>query len=314
MRVNVRGTPLSGSAPLAVQFTDLSTGSPNSWSWSFGDGGTSTVQNPSHTYNTSGTYSVSLTAANANGSNTMVRNGYVTVTAPVALTYSITVGERYNRPNEPYQDMYNLSPLGTQTGDNVASFLNSAGWSQQFYDKDLDVTEEDFGTSGNGLENSVLHYHFGHGNETKGIALIKLNELGNYPVMPYDYLSASQVSRKWGNQNKWVILDTCLVLSNASWGDALVTSHGILGFSSSKTPNPQLPVRFFHYAMEEDQTVKDAWENATREVYSGTGFVAAYRFDTVYQKDNDHLPGQGEVAPDENPEDNDSVYREWPGY
>jgi serine protease len=77
---NFSGTPTSGTAPLTVQFTDLSTNSPTSWSWSFGDGGTSPAQNPSHTYNLAGTYSVSLTAANAYGSDTETKTGYITVT------------------------------------------------------------------------------------------------------------------------------------------------------------------------------------------------------------------------------------------
>jgi PKD repeat protein len=44
-----------------VNFTDLSSGNHNSWNWSFGDGGTSTLPNPSHTYNTDGTFPVTLT-------------------------------------------------------------------------------------------------------------------------------------------------------------------------------------------------------------------------------------------------------------
>ena len=51
------GSPTSGDAPLDVQFTDLTTNSPTSWSWTFGDGGTSTAQNPSYTYTAAGTYS-----------------------------------------------------------------------------------------------------------------------------------------------------------------------------------------------------------------------------------------------------------------
>ena len=47
---NFNASPTSGNAPLPIQFTDNSTGSPTSWSWTFGDGGTSTAQNPSHTY------------------------------------------------------------------------------------------------------------------------------------------------------------------------------------------------------------------------------------------------------------------------
>jgi PKD repeat protein len=80
---NFTGSPTSGSAPLTVAFTDTSTNSPTSWSWTFGDGGTSTARNPSHTYAAAGTYSVSLTATNALGSNTLTRTNYITVTPPI---------------------------------------------------------------------------------------------------------------------------------------------------------------------------------------------------------------------------------------
>jgi len=62
-----------------VVFTDQSTNSPTSWSWDFGDGGTSTQQNPSHPYDTPGTYTVTLTATNAHGSDSEIKSGYITV-------------------------------------------------------------------------------------------------------------------------------------------------------------------------------------------------------------------------------------------
>jgi PKD repeat protein len=83
---NFSGTPTSGTAPLTVNFTDLSTGSPTSWSWNFGDGGTATTQNPSHAYTAAGTYNVTLTATNACGSDPEVKNAYITVTAPGGWT------------------------------------------------------------------------------------------------------------------------------------------------------------------------------------------------------------------------------------
>ena|SRR5208337_64802 len=58
----------AGLVPLTVQFTDTSTDQPLSWSWDFGDGGTSTLQNPVHTYTTSGDYTVRLEATNSLGS------------------------------------------------------------------------------------------------------------------------------------------------------------------------------------------------------------------------------------------------------
>lgn len=55
---NFSGTPTTICAGQTVTFTDLSTGSPTGWSWDFGDTGSSTTQNPTHTYNTAGTYTV----------------------------------------------------------------------------------------------------------------------------------------------------------------------------------------------------------------------------------------------------------------
>ncbi len=67
-----------------VSFTDNSTGDPTSWSWTFEGGtpSTSTNQNPTITYNSAGTYDVSLTATNAEGSDTEAKTGYITVTNP----------------------------------------------------------------------------------------------------------------------------------------------------------------------------------------------------------------------------------------
>ncbi|WP_048180706.1 PGF-pre-PGF domain-containing protein [Methanosarcina siciliae] len=62
-----------------VSFTDNSTGSPTSWLWDFGDGDTSTAQNPEHVYSARGGYTVNLTVTNSIGSNTTSKYGYVLV-------------------------------------------------------------------------------------------------------------------------------------------------------------------------------------------------------------------------------------------
>ncbi|MBN1174151.1 MAG: PKD domain-containing protein, partial [Micromonosporaceae bacterium] len=59
-----------GVAPLAVQFTDQSTGPVTAWTWDFGDGQTSTLRHPTHTYATPGTYKVTLTAGGPGGPTT----------------------------------------------------------------------------------------------------------------------------------------------------------------------------------------------------------------------------------------------------
>jgi PKD repeat protein len=72
---------VTGRRPLVVQFTDASTNTPTSWAWSFGDGNTSTAQNPVHTFNAPGLYIVSLTATNASGSSSYTLPQGITVTA-----------------------------------------------------------------------------------------------------------------------------------------------------------------------------------------------------------------------------------------
>jgi PKD repeat protein len=52
----------AGNVPLTVNFTDLTPGTPTTWDWTFGDAGTSTLQNPSHLYTTPGVHDVSLLA------------------------------------------------------------------------------------------------------------------------------------------------------------------------------------------------------------------------------------------------------------
>jgi PKD repeat protein len=75
--------PTSGPAPLLVQFTDLSyQGDPTSWLWDFGDGSTSTAQNPSHIYTNPGRYSVALTAVNDGGQSVRTEPRYILATFP----------------------------------------------------------------------------------------------------------------------------------------------------------------------------------------------------------------------------------------
>ncbi len=73
-------TPVSGAAPLEVTCIDESTGNITGWSWNFGDGTTSTDQNPAaHTYSANGSYTVSLTVTGADGSDTESKTGYISV-------------------------------------------------------------------------------------------------------------------------------------------------------------------------------------------------------------------------------------------
>ena len=68
-----------GATPLDINFTDQSTGNISSWLWVFGDGSSSTLQNPVHTYNQTGSYTVSLTINGPDGSDTETKTNYIIV-------------------------------------------------------------------------------------------------------------------------------------------------------------------------------------------------------------------------------------------
>lgn len=87
---NFSGAPTTGTAPLSVNFTDLSTNSPTSWSWNFGDSGTSSAQNPNHVYASAGSYTVTLTATNAAGSDGETKTGYIVVSGGGGSWVTIT--------------------------------------------------------------------------------------------------------------------------------------------------------------------------------------------------------------------------------
>ena len=74
----------TGTAPLAVQFTDQSTAGTSGitgWVWDFGDGGSSALQNPTYTYNAAGTYTVKLTVSTTVGSDWETKTAYISVQA-----------------------------------------------------------------------------------------------------------------------------------------------------------------------------------------------------------------------------------------
>jgi PKD repeat protein len=91
-RADFSADPVSGLRPLLVQFTDLSSGGPTSWLWDFGDGQTSTEQNPSHTYQLAGDYTVSLTTDGPEGTDTETKTDFIQVQHVAGFTGSPDAG------------------------------------------------------------------------------------------------------------------------------------------------------------------------------------------------------------------------------
>ena len=119
--------PATGKAPLTVKFTDLSLGSPTAWAWDFADGSTSTDQNPTHTFATTGSYDVKLTVTH--GASTDVSTQTVNVGGvpnaqfdgtPLQLNVNENVQFTDRSSNSPTSWLWDFGDTATSTLQNPA--------------------------------------------------------------------------------------------------------------------------------------------------------------------------------------------------
>lgn len=114
----------SGTAPFVVSFTDSSTGAIDSWAWNFGDGGTSTEQNPTHTYSTPGSYEVTLTVTGPGGSDTATQDKNLSGTGNNTIVVS------YAAPIAGYRaaSTSGTSPLHVSFTDTSVGIIDTWYW------------------------------------------------------------------------------------------------------------------------------------------------------------------------------------------
>jgi PKD repeat protein len=124
----------TGTVPLSIEFTDSSTNNPVAWFWDFGDGGTSTEQNPIHTYISEGIFTVSLNATNSGGSNMTTKTELITATsvstAPVANFTALPVrAVSFNDTslNTPTTWLWDFGDGKTSTEQNVTHIYQDPG-------------------------------------------------------------------------------------------------------------------------------------------------------------------------------------------
>lgn len=188
-----------GYVPLSVNFTDQSTNNPETWSWDFGDGNTSTQKNPSHVYSNTGSFTVTLTVTNQGGSNTVTKNNYITVNpivTPTVLTSAVTA----------------ITQTTASSGGNVT---NNGG-------ADVNARGVVWGVTQNPtLENNSGSTSNGTGNGTYASAITSLTAATTYYVRAY---ATNSVGTSYGNQ----------VTFNTVSTSAYFDSFGVL----STFPNP----------------------------------------------------------------------------
>jgi PKD repeat protein len=123
----------------------------SNYTWYFGDGSSSTLKNPTHTYTASGVYSVSLTACNSYGCNTQVKTNFVTVNLGGPISASCSPPTSYPDPNygirnvsfntinyssaggtDGYQDYSCAHQTTVTAATNYSIFVKSGTWNSEY--------------------------------------------------------------------------------------------------------------------------------------------------------------------------------------
>ncbi|MBI1881844.1 MAG: PKD domain-containing protein, partial [Chloroflexi bacterium] len=110
---NFLATPLTGLTPLIVTLANYSLNA-NSYGWNFGDGSTSTIISPTHTYTQAGVYTVTLTASNGTITDTLTRTNYITISNPSPLA---------NFAGTPLSGSVPLTVTFSNSSTNASSYL-----------------------------------------------------------------------------------------------------------------------------------------------------------------------------------------------
>ena len=282
------------TAPAAVQFSDTSLNNPTSWSWNFGDGNTSTLQNPVNTYR-HGIFNVSLTATNAYGSNTLTRTNYITVNSLTPINSTIGIfrnGEFFLASNNSdgggtvnaldYGQTGDMPVIGDWNGDGldtVGIFRNG-----EFF---LASNNSDGGGTVNALgygqtgDMPVIGDWNGDGTDTVGIFrngsffLASRNENGGGTVTAFNFGQAGDVPviGDWDGDG----LDTAGIFRSGTF------------FLASRNENGGGTVTAFNFGMTGDVPVTGGWNE------DGVTEVGIFRNGVVYLASN-NIPGGGTVT------------------
>jgi PKD repeat protein len=277
LQVTAYDSASDGNAPLNESFTCTVTGGTPAYSyvWNFGDGGTSILEDPYHTYTSAGTYSATVTVTDA-ASNTATSNALTIVVSPAPLSVSISASPSSGPPpldvaftstvqggTSPYTYAWTFGDGGTSTVADPSHTYGSAG----NYQATLTVTDWLGHTAGMSL---VVHVAFvnaqASATPTSGMVplSVQFNGTATGGVAPYAWrwnwshgpvFSYAENPQHTFNQTGGysIMLKVTDSVGNVAWAFLQLTvtnSNGSLGTTSSASPTSgpiPLPVSFFSY-------------------------------------------------------------------
>jgi PKD repeat protein len=211
-------TPTAGDAPLEVTFTDESTGALiSAWAWEFGDGGTSTLQNPAHQYTAAGSYTVSLTVTDIGGTDTETKTAYINVGT---------------MPPPPVAD-FSAVPTGGNAPLNVAFTDESTGAL-------ISAWEWDFGDSGTSTLQSPTHQYTIAGTYTVSLLITDIGGTDTETKTGYIHVGHAGMANFSATPTEGVVaLD--VTFTDLSSGDVIgwAWSFGDGGISTAQNPTHQ---------------------------------------------------------------------------
>ena len=193
-------SPANPTAGTQIQFTDKSTGNITSWSWQFGDGGTSSQKNPTKTYSTAGSYNVKLTVSDGTTSNSMTQ----TVTVVESLAADFT-----------------FSPSSPAAGQEVQFMDNSKGSTTSW--------SWDFGDGGKSTAKNPAHTYSQAGAYTVKLVI---SDGTNSSTKNKSLTVSSSSSSKVITASSCTLADVQAAIATAKAGDTVVVPNGTASWSS----------------------------------------------------------------------------------
>ena len=172
-----------------ITFTDQSLNNPTSWLWDFGNGDTSTDQNPTYAYNEVGTYTIALTVSNEYGDNTNTKSGYITIGRAPDAEFSATPTEITEVMNVEFTD----ESLNTPTSWN---------W--------------DFGDGSSSTEQNPIHTYYDAGTYT--VELTVSNAYGSDNITKTNLIIVGTTDT-WSNDSETEVVEVTNPETGRIWMD-----------------------------------------------------------------------------------------------